>query len=149
MIAWKYIDKNAATIAAIRDYNNMSVIIDNTPDAVKEIYENMTALRTANITEQPRVINPQAGESRLVEQIDKIDLLNERYHAAVEYMSWFRPAWEVLTEKEKYILQEFYMIGTFRDGARNRLAEEFNYAERHIDRLRSKALQRLKILLFG
>lgn len=31
MIALKYINKNAATAAAIRDYENMRFIINNTP----------------------------------------------------------------------------------------------------------------------
>lgn len=149
MIVWKYIDKNAVVIAAIRDYNNMSAIIANTPDEVKEIYESMAAPRSANITEVPGARNPKSGEARVIEHIDKLDLLNERYHTAAEYMSWFKPAWEMLSEKERYILQEFYMFGDFRSGTRSRLAEEFNYVERHIDRLRSKALHRLRVLLFG
>jgi len=64
-------------------------------------------------------------------------------------MAWFQPAWNTLTEQERSILQECYMAGSVRDGTRARLADELNYTERHIDRLRGDALRRLKLLLFG
>ena len=38
----------------------------------------------------------------------EIDVLKERYRQAVEYMAWFVPAWEELTEDERYVLEAFY-----------------------------------------
>jgi len=149
MIAWKYIDKTTATIAAIRDYNNMAAIIGYTSDAVKDIHERMTAPRTAHISETPTAHSPRSGEDKLVAQIDTINMLGERYNTATEYMTWFMPAWETLTEQERSILEEYYVAGSLRDGTRGRLANELNYSERHIDRLRGEALRRLTLLLFG
>lgn len=149
MIAWKYIDKRAATIAAIRDYTNMRAVINNTPDEIKELYGRMTAPRTPNMSGMPTNPNPLAGQSSLAGQIDKLDILRDRYSSAIEYMSWCEPAWGVLTDKEKRILSEYYMGEGIRNGARVRLADEFNYTERHIDRLCGKAMRRLRSLLFG
>jgi len=78
MIAWKYIDKTAATIAAVRDFENMASIISYTPKEVKALRERMTSPRTARISETPSVRNPLAGEDRLVSQIDTLDLMRER-----------------------------------------------------------------------
>lgn len=148
-IAWKYIDKRTATVAAIRDYTNMRAVINNTPDEIKELYDQMSAPRTTNISGMPTTHNPLAGQNSLAGQLDKLDILRDRYSSAIEYMSWFEPAWGTLTDKEQRILTEYYMSDCFRNGARIRLADEFNYTERHIDRLCVKALQRLRALLFG
>ena len=149
MIAWRYINKNAAVIAAARDYHSMRFIINNTPDEIKEVYEKMTAPRMANQTGLPPVRNPQSGADKLVAQIDKLDVLRERYGAAVEYMSWFEPAWSTLTDTEQQILSEFYMSNDLRSGATVRLMHKLNYSESHVERLRSNALKHLRMLLFG
>jgi hypothetical protein len=78
-----------------------------------------------------------------------LDVLHERYNTASEYMVWFDLAWDALTDTERRILSEYYMDLRFRNGARERLARELGYAERHIDRLCNKALSRFRTLLFG
>lgn len=128
MIAHKYINKNAATIAAIRDYNNMRFIINNTPQEIKVIYEMMTYHRAQRFSEVPNVQNLTAGEDQLVAQIDKLDILQERYRQAVEYMIWFEPAWSSLTDTSQYILSEFYMKENQKSGATYRLMKELNYS---------------------
>lgn len=90
MIALKYINKNAAAIAAIRDYNNMRFIINNTPQEIKDVYEKMSAPRTPKLSGMPSARNPQAGADKLAAQIDKLDILRERYSQAIEYMAWWR-----------------------------------------------------------
>ena len=149
MIARKYIDTSSATIAAMRDYENMQAIIDNTPDSIQEVSGRMTAPRSAQVTGMPSAFNPGAGQEQLADLIDKMDILQDRYHIAVDYMSWFTPAWERLEEQEQQILSEIYMSNQFRNGARYRLANSLNYTERHVDRLRAKALQKMQTLLYG
>lgn len=149
MIALKYINKNAATVAAIRDYNNMRFIINNTPQEIKEVYEKMASPRSTTLTGMPTARNLQAGTEKLTEQIDKLDILRERYSQAIEYMAWFEPAWSSLSDTEKYVLTEFYMNGNQKSGATYRLMEVFNRSERTVERLRSNALNHLRSLLFG
>ena len=149
MIAWKYINKNSAVIAAIRDYHNMRFIINNTPEEIKEVYERMTAPRRAKLTGLPPSKNPQSESDKLAEQIDKLDLLRERYSSAVEYMAWFEPAWSSMTDTEQRVLAEFYMGDNKKTGATYRLITELNYSESHVERMRSNALNRLRVLLYG
>jgi DNA-directed RNA polymerase specialized sigma subunit len=149
MIAWKYINKTEATIAAIRDYENMTAIIEITPDSIAELKDEMLSPRRSVIDGMPKAHNPKAGEERLVTQLGRIDLLQDRFNGAQEYMEWFEPAWISLTEREQHILRECYMADSLRSGARLRLAEELHYSERHVDNLRDKALKRLQTLLFG
>lgn len=149
MIAWKYINKNSAAIAAIRDYHNMRFIINNTPDEIKEVYGKMSAPRKAGLTGIPSARSPKSGEDKLVAQIDKLDLLRERYSSAVEYMAWFEPAWSSMTDTEQHILGEFYMGDSLKSGATYRLMGDLNYGERKIEQMRSNALRQLCTMLYG
>ena len=85
-IMWKYLDKRSATIAAIKDYEAMQFIIDNTDAEIKRAHEKMTSLGSPKWDGMPRTHNPQAGEERILKAIDEIDILKERYRQAVEYM---------------------------------------------------------------
>lgn len=149
MIALKYINKNAATVAAIRDYENMRFIINNTPLEIKDVYEQMASPRGPKLTGLPSARNPQAGADKLAAQIDKLDILRERYSQAIEYMAWFEPAWSSMTNTEQHILSEFYMGDNQKSGATYRLMSELSYSERKIEQMRSDALKHLRILLFG
>lgn len=148
MIALKYIKKSAAVIAAIRDYNNMRFIINNTPEEIKNVCGKMVSPRTPILSGMPSVRNPQASSDKLVAQIDKLDILRERYSQAIEYMAWFEPAWSNLTDTEQHILSEFYMADNQKSGATYRLMDELSYSESHIERLRSNALNHLRSLLY-
>ncbi len=149
MIAWKYIDKPGAAISAIRDYNNMREIVNITPQEIKNVYDRMVSPRGGRISGLPRARNPKAGEAKLVKSLDELDVLQERYRQAIEYMGWFEPAWASLSDEEQKILRGFYMGESLRSGASARLQQELNYSEAHIDRQRRRALSRLSLLLFG
>lgn len=82
-------------------------------------------------------------------QIDKLDILRERYSQAIEYMKWFEPAWSSMTDAEQRILSEFYMGDNQKSGATYRLINELNYSESHVERLRAAALNHLRGLLYG
>ena len=107
-IMWKYLDKRSATIAAIKDYDAMQFILSSTGDEIKRTYEKMTGIGSPNYDGMPKACNPQAAEDRIIKNIDEIDIIKERYRQAVEYMDWFKPAWEELTDEERYCLETFY-----------------------------------------
>ena len=149
MTARKYTDKNVAVIAAIRDYKNMRFIVNNTPDAIKEVYEKMIAPQRAMLTGLPSASNPQAGTEKLTSQIDNMGKMQERYIAAAEYMAWFEPAWSYLTDTEQHFLNEFYTVDNRKSGATYRLMKEYQYCERKVEKMRSNALKHLRVLLYG
>lgn len=149
MIALKYINKNAATVAAIRDYDNMRFIMSSTPQEIKDRYAEMTSPSRPKLSDMPSERNFQAGTDKLAVQIDKLDILRDRYRQANEYMDWFGPAWSNLSDIEQKILAEFYKTDNQKSGATYRLMHELNYSESHIERLRSNALNHLRCILYG
>ena len=149
MIAWKYIDKSSATVSAIRDYNSMRDIINITPQDIKDLYDRMVSPRSGKMSHTPRAYNPGQAEEMLTASLDKLDAMQERYRLAIEYMSWFEPAWGSLTDNEQTILREYYMGDKQRSGASIRIQERLNFSASQVERLRHKALTRLSVLLLG
>ena len=103
-VMWKYLDKRSAAIAAIKDYESMQFIIDSTGAEVRDAYDYMSGVGGMRLDGMPHAHNPYAGEERIINGIEEIDILKERYRQAVEYMDWFKPAWEQLSEEERYCL---------------------------------------------
>ena len=149
MIAMTYIDKRAATIEAMKDYENMKHILASTSQEVKDEYEDIISISGVSIDGMPKAHNPKAGENKIVSGLDKINVMRERYSQAVEYMKWFKPAWKLLTDDEQFILKEFYMNGNQRSGASARIEVRLAYSARQVDRLRHKALEKLIRSLYG
>jgi len=96
-IAWIYLDKKAAVIDALKDYSSMAYILQNHSDDLEETAGKLTAMRSSAPTGIPRVKDPRASETRLAATLDEIDVLKERYRRALEYMEWFKPAWDAMS----------------------------------------------------
>lgn len=79
MIAWKYLNKPSAAVAALQDYSTMREIINITPQETKELYDRMISTGGRRLTGLPTSWNPQAGEERLVKSLDTLDVIQERY----------------------------------------------------------------------
>jgi hypothetical protein len=148
-IAWRYINRADATIAVIQDYDNMRAIINTTPQEIKALFDKMASPASSRLTGMPGARNPHAAEIRMTDGIDQRDLLRERYSEALEYMDWFGPAWETLSDNEKSILREYYTTGNQKSGAAARVECAMGYCDRQIRRIKEKALARLSVLLFG
>ena len=140
-IMWKYLDKRSATIAAIKDYDAMQFILSSTGDEIKRTYEKMTGIGSPNYDGMP---------DRIIKNIDEIDIIKERYRQAVEYMDWFKPAWEELTDEERYCLEAFYGdSNTYGSSAAYYVAEYLNIEQPTAYKRKNRALDRLTVLLFG
>ena len=149
-IMWKYLDKRSATIAAIKDYGAMRFIIGSTDDEVKRTYDEMVTLGSPKWDGMPRSYNPHAGEDRILKAIDEIDILKERYRQAVEYMDWFKPAWEQIPEDDRYCLETFYGDGnTYGSNVVYSIAEDLSIEPSTVYKRKNRALDRLTVLLFG
>ncbi len=149
-IMWKYLDKRSATIAAIKDYDAMQFIINSTDDEIKRAYDKMTSVGSPKWDGMPRTHNPQAGEERILSGIVEIDILRERYRQAVEYMDWFKPAWEQLSEDDRYCLETFYGdANTYGSSAAYYIAEYLHIEQPTAYKRKNRALDRLVVLLFG
>ena len=149
-IAWIYLDKKTAAIDALKDFSGMEFIIQNHREDVEEIRDRMMSLPSAMPTGLPRNKNPHAGEARLAASLDEIDVLKERYRRALEYMEWFRPAWDTLTEDERFVLSEFYVNddGKQIDAVGN-ICDRFHIERSSAYNKKNRALARLALLLYG
>ena len=149
-ISWAYLDKKAAAVNALKDYGNMQHIIENTDDEIKAEREDMVGLGSPNLDGMPHAHNPQAGEERIINALEEIDVLKERYRQAVEYMDWFVPAWEKLSEDDRYVLEAFYGEDSeYGSGAADEVAEYFSIERSSAYRRKNRSLEKLTTLLYG
>lgn len=149
-VIWKYLDKRSAAVDALKDYSSMRFIIDHTDEEIKAAYEKMSGVSSPQFDGMPRSHNPQAAEDRIIKGIEEIDVLKERYRQAVEYMAWFLPAWEELSEDERYVLEAFYgETNEYGSSAADEVADYFQIERASAYRRKNRALERLTILLFG
>lgn len=148
-IIWKYLDKRAATVAAIKDFSSMQFIIENTDDQIRQEHMKMATVRSPQLDGMPHVHNNNATEERILNGIDEIDVLKERYRQAVEYMDWFLPAWNQLSEDEQYVLESFYSVDTGITGEVFDICEHYHIERSSAYNRKNRALNHLKTLLFG
>lgn len=149
-IVWKYLDKRSAAVDALKDYSSMKFIIDHTDDEIKAAYQKMGGVSSPQYDGMPHSHNPQAGEDRIIKGIEEIDVLKERYRQAAEYMAWFVPAWNELTEEERYVLETFYgESNEYGSSAADEIADYFQIERASAYRRKNRALERLTILLYG
>jgi len=149
MIAWKYLDKQQATLNALRDFENMTCIINLTPDKIKSAEEDMVSPRSNNIDDMPHSRNVHSHEDKIINSICNIDVLRQRYIQAVEFMDWFKPAWDTLSQEEQIILSEFYLVSGKNTGGVESLCEILFIDRSNVYRRKDKAINHLSIMLYG
>ena len=149
-IVWQYLDKRAAAINALKDYSSMKYIIEHTDEDIANLNEEMTSPASPVINGMPSTHDPKAGEKRLIACINEIDVLKERYRQALEYMDWFQPAWDALSDDEQYVLKEFYLDDEKKqiDAVYN-ICDHFNIERSSAYNKKNRALQHLALLLYG
>lgn len=148
-IIWKYLDKRSAAVDALKDYDSMAFIIGNTSSEIKNTRDKMSGVRSPQFDGMPRTDNPQAGEERILKGIEEIDILQERYRQAVEYMEWFKPAWEQLSSEERYVLETFYRDEGGQTGAVYEICGHFHIERSSAYNRKNRALAKLAVLLYG
>lgn len=150
-IAWLYLDKRTAAINALKDFESMNYIIENTQSEIASTQEGMTSLGRPAHSDMPKgPHNPRAAENKIVQAMDTINLLNERYQRALEYMSWFHPAWLALSEDEQFVLSRFYMADESRQAdSVCEICERFHIERTSAYKKKDRALARLTLLLYG
>ena len=148
-ISWNFLDKRKAAMDAISVYHSMQFIIDHTEEDLMAAETKMEGVGSPNMDGLPHAHNPAAAEDRMVKCIEEIDTIKERYRQAVEYMNWFKPAWEQLSEDDRYVLDAFFMDGEECKGAADIVADYFGIERTSAYSKRKRAIERLTTLLYG
>lgn len=147
----KYLDTYKATLAALEDYASMQHILETTDQAIKDETDKLYWMSSSNLDGMPKAKNPKAGEERIAASMDRVDAYRERYRQAREYMDWFLPAWGVLSEDHRFVLDTFFFAADdISQEDRARAVADHFYVERETAfRKRSKAVHRLATALYG
>ena len=150
-IAWLYLDKRNAAINALKDYEGMNYIIQTAPSEIAATQECMIGIGGLALSDMPKgPHNPHAAEDRIVKAMDSISLLNERYRRAEEYVAWFLPAWQMLSEQERFVLSRFYMDDESKQvDSVGEICERFHIERTSAYKKKDRALSRLTLLLYG
>ena len=147
-ISWSFLDKRKAAINAMKAFDSMDFIVKHSDEEIQRVENRMVGVGSQNLDGMPHAHNPQAAEDRILTGIEEIDTIKERYRQAVEYMNWFKPAWEQLTEEERYVLETFYMDAE-ESGAALTISEELNIERSSAYNKKNRALDHLTMLLYG
>lgn len=136
-IAWNYLDKRSAAMAALKDYRSMKAILATTAEEIANVRQDMVRIGGMRFEESAHgARNPQAGENQILHGIAEIDVLEERNRQAEEFMAWFQPAWDALGGGRKNGADDIFPVRkrkngrdrgnqrTFLRGAEFRLQEE-------------------------
>lgn len=145
----KYLDTRKAAIAALQDYAVMEQIIESTDEQIKAAYADAASPASPRMDGTPPSGNLHASENRIVATIERIDTYKARYAEARQYMDWFLPAWEVIAEDDRFILEGFFLSEGTQDEKVSMIADHF-YVERDtVYRRKNRALDRFATALYG
>ena len=149
-VIWMYLNKKDAAVNALKDYGKMKHIIDHTDEEIQRVYSRIAGIGSPAIEKMPSANNPQAGEDRMIKGIEEIDVLRERLRQAKEYMAWFQPAWDALSDDDQFVLDAFFSGGNeYGAGAADTVAEHFCIERASAYRKKNRALDNLTTLLYG
>lgn len=150
-IAWQYLDKRAATVNALKDYESMKHIAANAPQEIAQAREQMTSPGGRALHDMPRgAFDPHAVESRIAGAIDALDALEAKFRQAKAFMAWFHGGWDALNEDERFVLRCFYMADEHRqaDNVMD-ICDAFHIERTSAYKKKDRALSRLSLLLYG
>ncbi|KIR03791.1 putative phage-associated protein [Lachnospiraceae bacterium TWA4] len=148
-IIWQYLDKRSAAINALKDYSSMKFIIENTDEEIKVVSSQMIGLGSHSYDGMPRASKTNVTEERILNGIEEIDVLKERYRQAIEYMEWFEPAWNQLTDDERYVLEIYYLEEDLSGNVVYTICNHFCIERSSAYNKKNRAVNHLATLLFG
>ncbi|SPT74669.1 Uncharacterised protein [Arcanobacterium haemolyticum] len=121
----KYLDTRKAAIAALQDYAVMEQIIESTDEQIKAAYADAASPASPRIDGTPPSGDLHASENRIVATIERIDTYKARYAEARQYMDWFLPAWEIISEDDRLVLEAFFLGDGTQDDAVQQICNHF------------------------
>lgn len=145
----KYLDTRKAAIAAMQDYPIMEHAAEQTSEVADQLRSDLVHPASPRLDGMPRHANPHAGENRIAATLDKIDLLAERQREACEYLAWFLPAWALLSEDDRFVLEGFFLAEGSQDERVTAIADHFYIERDSVYRRKNRALDRLANALYG
>ncbi len=139
-----------STIRALCNYDSMKFIVSDTPRKIREVEDAAATVHSPVIDGMPKIHNNNAHEEKLLDAIEITDIYARRYYVAIKFMKWFEPAWQHLSENDRFILHEFYMTGAQEKCiAVYTIMDHFSIERSSAYNKKNRAVQHLATLLFG
>lgn len=145
----RYLDTRKAAIATLQDYPLMEHAAGDTSHVADQLREDLVHPASPRLDGLPRYVNPHGNENRINATLDKIDLLAERQRQAREYLDWFLPAWGLLSEDDRFVLEAFFLGDGPQEDAVNLVCDHFYVERSTAHQKKSRALGRLATALYG
>jgi hypothetical protein len=150
LIAQSFVDWQKATINALKSYEAMRHCIDTAGESLLRADDRLYSLKGATTNKEPVQGGGSRPEDAWASAIDHKAVVMDKLGNAKRYMAWFKPAWDKLTEAERIVLYERWIVhrddrGRWVDSVKARLfIEQSQCYERS-----AEALERLCMLLYG
>lgn len=146
----KYLDTRKAAINALQDFALMEQLANlPTKEVAGQLRSDLTTPASPRLDGMPASHDLKAGETRVCATLDKIDLMDERQRQAREYMDWFLPAWALLTDDERFVLEAYFLTEGSREEAIEKISDRFYIEWTSAHDKKSRALRRLATALYG
>ncbi|SPJ41351.1 hypothetical protein CHUV2995_02165 [Corynebacterium diphtheriae subsp. lausannense] len=115
-----------------------------------QLREDLTSPTSARITGvHLHAKDPHAGEHRIAATLDKINLLAARKKEVREYLDWFLPVWAILSEDDRFVLENFFLGEGSQDERVAMIGDHFYIQRDSVYRRKNRALDRLVTALYG
>ena len=119
-------------------------------DNARELCAHLTSVSMPQLTGLCGKSNHRATENKIATTLDLIDLVEEKYEQALEYMAWFCPAWTKLSDEEQLILSAFCQWDDVGKATIvQRLSDLLRIERTAVYARRDKAASHLAFLLYG
>ena len=149
-IAWIYLDIKSAAVCALRDFPIMEHIIQTHQDNTRQLRAHLTSVNMPRLSGLPKKPNPRAAENKIAMTLDLIDVVEEKYYQALEYMAWFCPAWAEMSDEEQLILSAFCQWDDVTKAeVIQRLGDHLGLEKTAVYTRKDKAASHLGFLLYG
>lgn len=142
----KYVEPilDRATISILKDFEYMEGVADGSPDKVFWAMERMTSIKGWNTT-TPVQGGGNRREEMLAENIDIKIMAEMGAREAKQYFETFYPAWNSLTDDERYLLRERFILG---GNGIQRIMDRKNVEKTKAYEMSNQALTKLRRALF-
>ena len=143
----KYIEPMLDSIAVrvLKDWATMEMKIDIEPEKIFEARERMTSIHGFSSDTPVQGGGDNRREEMLVDAIDKIMLAEHGAKEAEMYFTTVMPAWNKLTDDERYLLWERFVTG---EKGIQRIMARKNVEKTLAYDMSNKALAKFRRLLF-
>lgn len=142
-----YFDRHKTTVAILRDWRDQEWKMIKDADKIRALNAKMTAVGSASADRIPLKGGGSRQEERLCAAIDRKTIAENGLRRAQEYLDEITPAWERLSDEERYLLEKRYIDHGEGNGIRDIMKEYHIQKTEAYDRC-SRALDHLSRLLF-